>query len=167
MRFFIDTEFIESGPHHPIDLLSIGIVAEDGRKLYLENDEADREKASDWVKENVIPKLTGPAVSLSTIRDMVLDFCDPDDFGKPEFWGYYADYDWVVFCQIFGRMVDLPKGFPMFCNDLKQLCIELGNPKLPKNETGNHNALQDAIWNAGIYGFLKAIKANRDWSASL
>lgn len=31
MRFWFDTEFIENG--HTIDLISIGIVAEDGRTL--------------------------------------------------------------------------------------------------------------------------------------
>lgn len=37
-----------------------------------------------------------------------------------DFYGYYSDYDWVAFCWIFGKMMNLPKGFPMFCNDLKQ-----------------------------------------------
>jgi len=36
------------------------------------------------------------------------------------FYAYYADYDWVVFAQLFGKMKDLPKGFPMYCKDLKQ-----------------------------------------------
>ena len=36
------------------------------------------------------------------------------------FYAYYADYDWVVFAQLFGKMIDLPKGFPMYCKDLKQ-----------------------------------------------
>ena len=39
---------------------------------------------------------------------------------QPEFYGYYSDYDWVVFAQLFGTMMDLPKGFPMYCKDLKQ-----------------------------------------------
>lgn len=51
-------------------------------------------------------------------------FCDPmmnnmDD--KPEFYGYFADYDWVVFCWLFGKMIDLPKSFPYYCKDLKQM----------------------------------------------
>ena len=37
-----------------------------------------------------------------------------------QFYAHYADYDWVVFCQLFGTMMDLPKGFPMFAFDLKQ-----------------------------------------------
>lgn len=32
MRYFYDTEFIEDG--HTIDLISIGVVAEDGRSYY-------------------------------------------------------------------------------------------------------------------------------------
>src|SRR5688572_23767985 len=40
-----------------------------------------------------------------------------------EFWAYYCNYDWVVFCWIFGKMMDLPAGFPMFCHDLKVLMI--------------------------------------------
>jgi hypothetical protein len=43
---------------------------------------------------------------------------------EPEFYAYYADYDWVVFCSLFGRMIDLPKGFPMYCKDLKQMLDE-------------------------------------------
>jgi hypothetical protein len=39
---------------------------------------------------------------------------------QPEFIGYYCDYDWVLLCSLFGRMIDLPKGFPMYCIDLKQ-----------------------------------------------
>ena len=42
----------------------------------------------------------------------------------PTFYAYYADYDWVVFCKIFGRMIDLPKHFPMYCRDLKQTLDE-------------------------------------------
>lgn len=38
-----------------------------------------------------------------------------------KFHAYYADYDWVVFCWLFGRMIDLPKGFPMYCVDIKQI----------------------------------------------
>lgn len=38
-----------------------------------------------------------------------------------DFYAYYADYDWVAFCWLFGKMIDLPKGFPMYCKDLKQM----------------------------------------------
>lgn len=42
-------------------------------------------------------------------------------FIEPSFYGYYADYDWVAFCWLFGKMIDLPEGFPKYCRDLKQM----------------------------------------------
>lgn len=150
MKYYLDTEFIE----YPctIDLISIGIVSEDNRRLYLISSEFDESKASDWVKTNVISKLgDGERFSRAAIKDKILEFVGTD---KPEFWGYYADYDWVVFCWLMGTMMDLPRGWPMYCNDLKQLCFSLGNPKLPKQSKGEHNALDDALWNKRIHEWL-------------
>jgi hypothetical protein len=42
-----------------------------------------------------------------------------------EIYAYYADYDWVGFCWLFGNMIDLPEGFPMYCRDLKQMFNEV------------------------------------------
>ncbi len=155
MRYFLDTEFIESGPKKPIQLISIGIVSEDLRELYRISSEFNPDDASQWVKDNVLAQLEDyERGTLSQIADDIKEFCDPDEFGKPEFWGYYADYDWVVFAQMFGTMMDLPKGFPMYCNDIKQLCFSLGNPKLPQQGKGEHNALADAGWNKKAFEFL-------------
>lgn len=140
MKFWIDTEFIEDGK--TIDLISIGVAAEDGRTYYAEAEECDLSKASPWVVENVFPGLTGVKTPRAQIAADLIEFCGE----KPEIWGYYADYDWVVLCQLFGRMIDLPKGWPMYCRDLKQLCDEKGGLKLPKQDGGEHNALADAIW---------------------
>lgn len=73
-----------------------------------------------------------------------------------EFYGYYADYDWVVFCWLFGRMIDLPKNFPMYCKDLKQMMDDKGLDKEWKrlhcpDPEGEHNALIDAKWNLDLY----------------
>lgn len=149
MKYFLDTEFIEYP--NTIDLISIGIVAEDGRELYEISSEFDESKASQWVKENVIPHLGPNRRKLSDIKDMILDFVGTD---KPEFWGYYADYDWVIFCWIFGTMMELPKGFPMYCRDIKQLCDSKGNPQLPKMEGQDHNAIEDAKQHKKCYEFL-------------
>lgn len=86
--------------------------------------------------------------------------------GKPQFYGYYSDYDWVAFCWLFGKMINLPKGFPMYCNDLKQILdiiqskytqYNLGDvkihPRYPK-QSNEHNALADAHWNFELYNFL-------------
>lgn len=90
----------------------------------------------------------------------------------PEFYAYYADYDWVVFCWIFGNMMSLPKGFPMYCKDLKQIMDEKQTEKAPslshiplnvteiKNskdypkQENEHHALADARWNKKLFEFL-------------
>lgn len=55
MRYFIDSEFIDDGK--TIDLISIGIVCEDGKELYLQSADFDPGMASQWVKDNVIDHL--------------------------------------------------------------------------------------------------------------
>lgn len=146
MRYFIDTEFHEDG--RIIDLISIAVVPEEGRPYYAVSSEFDPDACSDWVKQNVLPHLADTerkrrARIAEDIKQMVLA-----DGAKPEFWGYFADYDWVLLCQLYGRMIDLPKGFPFFCMDLKQLMVERGRSKdsLPPQTGTEHNALADAAW---------------------
>ncbi len=166
LRFFLDTEFIEGGRLHPIQLVSIALVSERGNEFYAVSSEFDPLSANDWVRENVFPHLGTAGIPVTEIRQKILEFIEeevlrnPDgtkskyDSG-PEFWGYYADYDWVVFCQMFGTMIDLPNGWPMWCHDLKQLCDYLGDPKLPEQISTEHNALNDARWNRKLFEFLK------------
>lgn len=189
MVIFIDTEFIEGKkpfrifglpvpnwiiPHTPtIDLISIGLVAGDGRQYYAISKEFDDRNASDWVRNNVISKLPPrfnplePAMSKlwksrNQIAKDIVEFINPGlgwpvesynnselakdkEMGKhfdahnvgvfkrgnidfycaqPMFFGYFGDYDWVVFCWLFGTMKELPDGFPYFLRDLKQTKCE-------------------------------------------
>ena len=148
MKFFLDTEFIEDG--RTIDLISIGVVAEDGMEYYAESSEVDWSKANPWVLMNVKPHLLDVPQPRSTIASELVEFVGD----KPEFWGYYADYDWVVVAQLFGTMMDLPKSWPMFCMDLKQLCVMKGDPRLPEQTGTEHHVLEDARWNRYIYNWL-------------
>lgn len=148
MRVFIDTEFIEDGK--TIEPLSIGLVREDGAEYYAEPAETDRSKANDWVVQNVFPWLDGPRKPRHVIANELIHFVGKD----PEFWAYYADYDWVVLCQLYGRMLDLPTGWPMFCMDLKQEIHIIGNPKLPLQDDVEHHALADARWNFKVWKWL-------------
>jgi hypothetical protein len=150
MRYWFDTEFIEDGK--TIDLISIGIVAEDGRIYYAESSEFGAEPASPWVTEHVLSQL-GPVEQRkprSRIRDELRAFIHD----KPEFWAYYGAYDWVALCQLFGTMTQLPAGWPSYCRDVKQWCDDLGNPKLPKQSTRGHHALNDALWTRQAWEFL-------------
>jgi 3' exoribonuclease, RNase T-like len=151
-RYFFDTEFIERPGS--IELISIGIVAEDGREFYAESTEVRWDSASDWVLENVRPHLLGGtwAMSRAQIADSVLAWVPPAS--RPEFWAYNGAYDWVVFCWLFGRLIDLPPGYPRFCRDLKQLAEQLGNPELPVQDGTEHHALADAQWNRQAWQYL-------------
>src|SRR6056300_1352083 len=55
MKYFLDTEFIEQ--KGSIQLISIGLKCEDGRKLHLVSSEYRFNDASDWVVDNVIVPL--------------------------------------------------------------------------------------------------------------
>jgi hypothetical protein len=160
MKYFIDSEFCEDGK--TIDLISIGIINEYGRSYYAINKECQFWKANEWVVEHVLPKIRGDIEHEKTreeIKRDLLDFVNSDPL--PEFWGYYADYDWVVLCQLFGRMVDLPGNWPKYCNDVKQFCFELGNLRLPKQGKDEHHALADARWVKSAWEYLDDVKCSR------
>lgn len=156
MRYWFDTEFIEDGK--TIDLMSIGVVSEDGRIYYAEAEECDLSRASEWVKANVIPHLRG---GTKTPRAVIAEEIRAFMGEKPEIWAYYADYDWVALCQLYGTMMQLPKGWPMYCRDVKQWCDQLGNPRLPEQKDHEHHALADAAWTREAWVFLKEYERNR------
>ena len=254
MKYFIDTEFLEGtqrkgfmgmGKTKPtIDLISIGIVCEDGREYYAISKDFNLKEAWNrydikkdfgkpqglgdkkvyWIRDNVLKPIYNELIKLEI--DNYKGFTDPyyeleldftykvfkrliKKYGKTNkqiakevkhfvanrpieankeqwildydtkdvsFYGYYCDYDWVVFCWLFGRMIDLPKGFPMYCNDLKQILDEYCELKRSKpfelkekylemlkkdinypKQTNEHNALADARWNKQLYEFLQKI----------
>lgn len=163
MKWFIDTEFYEWGKNGRggIDLISIGMVNMAGVEFYAENSAFDWGQVSDdhWLHENVKPHLNGPRLHPDDIRDNILNIVGP----KPEFWGWYSNYDWVVFCWLFGRMVDLPPHFPMMCRDLRQFAHDrhYDTSQLPAVEGNAHNALDDAKWNRVAYDHIsgKAVAA--------
>ena len=51
-------------------------------------------------------------------------------------------------------------GWPMYCRDLKQLCDDLGNPKLPAQGKAEHHALADARWTRDAWNFLQDMKGS-------
>lgn len=167
MRYFLDTEFIETPPAGKIggsiDLISIGIVTQDKRRLYAISSEFDVSKANPWVRENVLPKLDPETEWLprSEIKDRILDLTRGDP--KPEFWAYYADYDWVCFCWLFGAMIDLPSNYPMFCRDLRQTMDEfkIGRDVLPVAPKDAHHSLADAQWLYDAYAIVRDTAAKK------
>jgi hypothetical protein len=80
------------------------------------------------------------------LMDDILAFCDPARHGPPEFWGYYAAYDWVALCQLFGTMDDLPRGWPMYCHDYRAWLDEHALEHIKQPPDSPHHALSDARW---------------------
>jgi hypothetical protein len=152
-KWFFDTEFLENGK--TIELISLGLVNSDGEGWYWETERARELATRDpWLAANVLPHLRGGSwvcprnVIASEIANIVLDNTE-----RPEFWAYFASYDWVALCQLYGRMIDLPTGFPKYCRDLKQLMddLEVKKSDLPAQDGEEHNALADARWNRDAY----------------
>ena len=159
-RYFYDTEFIEYP--NTIDLISIGVIGEDGQGFYAVSKEFDERCANPWVKENVLIHLPEKShrITKKEIAEKLLDFLKPSKLRPIELWGYYSAYDHVALCWLFGAMIDLPEGMPMYTRDIKQLCDSLGNPKLPEQLGTEHNAFADALWNMKAYKFLRKEAAN-------
>src|SRR5262245_10433135 len=88
VRYFYDCEFIEDG--RTIELVSIGVAAEDGREFYAVSNEFDPSTAGKWVRANVLPKLPPPSSPLwrsrTQIRDDLLKFLIPRSGITPELW---------------------------------------------------------------------------------
>ena len=180
MLYFLDTEFLEDG--ETIMPISLALVREDGAHLYVEFPfDQERARAHDFVREHVLPHLRRPSnesrrdelwwevhilkqlVSAQggVFPELIATFLQDDP--APEFWAYYADYDWVLFCQRYGAMVDLPKRFPKFCMDLQQWYVQLGRPAgaKPPDPEGEHDALVDARWNLRFHHNLARLEHRR------
>jgi hypothetical protein len=155
MKYFYDTEFLEDG--RTIELISIGIVSQDGREYYAINRDApwDRIQKDEWLMKNVVPSLDvftleGSFQQYRTtpkkdIAAQVHEFITRWVSNPIELWADYAAYDHVALCQLWGRMVDLPTGVSMFTNDIQQEAARLGlDGRLPTSAGVEHNALDDA-----------------------
>ncbi|RSM79010.1 polyadenylate-specific 3'-exoribonuclease AS [Kibdelosporangium aridum] len=156
MRFFYDTEFIEDGV--TIDLVSIGVVAEDGREFYAVSTEFDPNKAGQWVRENVLDKLPAPGDkawrSRAQIREDLMEFLSPRG-ESVELWAWFAAYDHVALAQLWGAMPALPRQLPRFTRDLRQRWEDVGKPQLPNPPTDAHDALADARHNLARWNVIE------------
>jgi len=267
MKYFLDTRFIEGAQKEnfpislfrkntppTIDLISVGIVAEDGREYYAVSKDFNLKEAwnafdikrtktgnnpykEHWIRENVLMTINekwwrmeyayGSKAAFEKYSDFryndfrqlrekhgktnkriaeeILSFINSEVVSQtgtrytaseltgesaenlrrgyllPKFYNYYADYDWVAFCWLFGKMLEMPKGFPLHCNNLRQkfeaaaYCLmqttQIIEPQAtlagaieyikrqkgyPRKETA-HSALDGARWNKAMHGFLENI----------
>lgn len=161
---------------YTIDLISIAMVAEDGRTYYAVNRDMPvrRIRKHAWLMANVVPSLPKAHGDrrLTMPRRWLFDYGDAAvkrqdrianevaafirDTLDVELWANYGAYDHVRLCWLWGLMVDLPAGVPMYTNDIQQEARRLGIgwDALPAQESGEHNALADARHNQTVRRWL-------------
>lgn len=164
-RVWYDTEFLENG--RTIELISFGATREnDGAELYLINRDApwSRIKNHPWLCENVVPHLplvdgihrAGRGRYEFTVdethervvprRDLagrVLAFIRGAG-EQVRLRAWFGAYDHVALAWLYGPMAQMPDGIPYWTGDVKQDHVRLGEPNLPPQKGGEHDALADA-----------------------
>ncbi|MCB9991826.1 MAG: 3'-5' exoribonuclease [Rhodospirillales bacterium] len=153
-RYFFDTEFNDNPDEFRCELISIGVVDEDGKEYYGISNAFNRAAADErpWLKQHVIKKLDDPEswVSPAQMREKILSLIEPAR--EIELWSRNGSYDNVLLCQIFGGMGELmdtlrkEKGIQKVTfRDIKELhraAPDIKIASLPANMA--HSAINDA-----------------------
>jgi len=164
-KIFFDTEF--TGLHQGTTLISIGLIAETGETFYAELTDYDKTQINDWLKENVIDKLTNQVMLNNSIEGTKDVRCKCDtamlkvyltewlkQFKAVEMWSDCLSYDWVLFNQIWGHAFNIPENVYYIPFDICTVFEMIGiNPDVSREKFGcgevyaempKHNALWDA-----------------------
>lgn len=134
MLLFMDEEF--TGLRKDTTLISLGIVAEDGRKFYAEFTDYDEIQCDDWIKENVLKHAilggndtlaarlgedSNTTVVLGSKADIRYELGEwLKQFDKVQFVSDVCHYDFVLLIDIFGTAFDLPENVCAACHDINQ-----------------------------------------------
>lgn len=183
MKYFLDTEFIEyldslSNPR--TDLISVGIVREDGEKFYkvLSDVDLDEIYNNDWVKDNVyipamkalFPDKTGDDLVEAiyeynyTKEDLKKDLfeffnSDPNEVKDRQIYAFYGAYDLALLCEVTSFM-NAP--FNPVLHEIQVLIDALpDNIKdgMPEQDSDAHLAINDAEYNRIMYNYITAYHA--------
>lgn len=143
--------------YNKLILLEPGLTTEPFSLSYLKDLIKDYGKTREQIAEDILMLVRTVQIKLNETLDPV------------QFFGYYSAYDHVALCWLFGKMIDLPIGFPMYTTDLKQIYDEI-NSKIPERNLNKypdypvqaqdtyHDALADARWNLELFKFLNTHK---------
>lgn len=160
MKVFFDTEF--TGLHKNTTLISIGLIAEDGRTFYAEFNDYDKSQIDEWIENNVMknlimsPPLKGeqeyysksrfnPEIPLTQeftlqTRGNKHEIADElylwlQQFENVEIWSDCLSYDWVLFNDIWGHAFNIPSNVYYIPFDICTLFKVKGvNPDISREE---------------------------------
>lgn len=155
MKFALDTEFIDTP--EASELISLALVAEDGREYYTEFPYT-KAHITPWLAKHVVPSLgKSPLTTFAFARSEIIDFVGGSRFDPPEFWAYYATYDWYWLSRVMGGFMEFPSFWPMRPKEFAD--IQQGVPTLCRVPgEREHNALTDAyslMYAMKLQGFAK------------
>lgn len=172
-KLFLDTEF--TGLHQNTTLISIALVSDDGNTFYAEMEDYDKRQVDDWLQTNVINNLIldnydfvkdyqpeeNNVIAKCTFRELKAVLSDwLSRFKEVEIWSDCLSYDWMLFCEIWGGALKIPKHIYYIPFDICPLFLEkTGNADVNrekyagtfeqsketlKGEVKKHNAYWDA-----------------------
>ena len=132
MNIYFDTEFC--GLQKNTELISIGLISEDGKEFYGEFASINTELIDDWILENVLMNTTKYGEVNETdivvnesdyhfgtkeeIRDQLKEWLS--QFDEVQLISDVCHYDMVLFIDIFGSAFDLPENVSPVCYDINQ-----------------------------------------------
>lgn len=168
-RIFFDLEF--TGLHQFTTPISLALVADNGHTFYAEFTDCDKSQVNQWIADNVIRKLSlgyfannawdGNAVTGIRVhgnREYVqkhlitwlAQFEHSEQAGTVELWADVPHYDWVLFCELFGGAMHLPKAIHYQCMDFATMLLchgidpDISRSMFLQQVCNEHNALDDA-----------------------
>lgn len=195
MKVFYDTEFIDDGKTIELISIGMVDEDDNELYLINAEVDLRKLARHNWLRANVVPYLPmrtfeSPFVlpngstrmlplvewdfehrdgnnvhTRSAIRERVRQFLLGRLKDSPELWAWYGAYDHIALAQLFGPMVALPNGIPMWTNDLRQV-VQMGrvagvNLDLPaRNAADEHHALADARWLRLAHDHLAKLEAD-------
>ena len=167
MRIFLDTEY--TGLHQQSTLISLALYFDEQNYLYAEFNDFEISQINSWLKDNVMDQLEHSGVNealhvagntwkLKGSRVFVKEKIEQwiAQYPQIEIWADCYAWDWVLFCELWGGSLNLPKNIFFMPMDLATLFKLKGlNPDTSRfqfvkekllefSEAKQHHALWDA-----------------------
>ena len=164
MKIFFDTEFTEL--RSDAALLSIGMVDESGKTFYSEIENPGLLRVNPWVAENVVAHFTKERTfsDYPALRHQIEEFLG--QYGHVELWSDCLAYDFVLFNQLWGGAMQIPKNIYYIPFDictvfkLKGIDPDINREQYSGIAGTKHNALHDALVIKACHEKLMATNAN-------
>ena len=165
---YLDTEFLPADPTLR-GFVSIGLTDDQGHGYYAVNRGMDVAAllAVPWMVDNVWSSLPTSGRELdyahhdvhsaTAIASGVADYFAATNAEVTHLWAWYGAQD---ICRLHSLWDNdwsrMPGQIPQWFNELETLRWQAGNPEMPEQPSGLHNALEDARHNRTMHRFLKA-----------